>query len=87
MNFLHMIVPFLSPVELLVGVVNLLVFLENKLKCHLLSTVNFQSFEAQVMMYDGWKTVLCVLIYRPPRYNKDFIQQFSEFLITYCANL
>lgn len=23
---------------------------------------------------------LCVLIYRPPRYNKHFIQQFSEFL-------
>lgn len=62
----------------------------NKFKCRLLSTVNYQSFEAQVMMYDGWKTVLCVLIYRPPRYIKDFIQQFSEILshiVPICDNI
>ncbi len=49
-------------------------------KCCLLSKANYHSFEAQVMMYDGWKSVLCVLVYRPPKYNKDFIQKFSEFL-------
>ncbi len=42
------------------------------------------------MMYDGWKSVLCVLVYRPPKYNKDFIQQFSEFLshiVPSCDNI
>lgn len=24
--------------------------------------------------------VLCVLVYRPPKYNADFIQEFSDFL-------
>ncbi len=59
-------------------------------KCHLLSKVNYQSFEAQVMVYDGWKSVLCVLVYRPPKYNKDFIQHFSEFLshiVPSCDNI
>ncbi len=29
-------------------------------QCRLLSKVNYQSFEAQVVMHDGWKSVLCV---------------------------
>lgn len=51
--------------------------------------MNYQSFEAQGTMYDGWETVLCVLIYRPPRYNKDFIQEFSEFyhIMPVCDNI
>ncbi len=53
-------------------------------KCRLLSKANYQSFEAQVMMYDGWKSVLCVLVYRPPKYNKDFIQHFQNFYHILC---
>lgn len=32
-------------------------------KCRHLSTVNYQSFEAQVMMCDAWEAVMCVLVY------------------------
>ncbi len=42
--------------------------------------VNYQSFEAQVVMHDAGN-LFCVLVFRPPKYNKDLIQQFSEFLL------
>ncbi len=32
------------------------------------------------MRIDIGGPVLCALVYRPPKFNKDFIQQFSEFL-------
>jgi len=30
--------------------------------------------------YAEFKSVLCVLFYRPPSYYKDFISNFSDFL-------
>ncbi len=38
------------------------------------------SFEAQLMKIDLHPPVICALIYRPPGYNKNFLDEFYEFL-------
>lgn len=43
---------------------------------------NVFSFEVQVFKIDLVNPVLCALIYRPPKYNKVFINEFSDFLST-----
>ncbi len=42
-----------------------------------LHTDVYSSFEVQLMRIDIGGPVLCALVYRPPKYNKDFIQQLS----------
>ncbi len=44
----------------------------------------------QVLKVDVTRPVIFALVYRPPKYNKDFIGEFSEFLssmITRCDSL
>ncbi|KAI2651126.1 hypothetical protein H4Q32_019149 [Labeo rohita] len=40
----------------------------------------YSSFEVQLMRIDIGGPVLCALVFRPPKFNKDFIEQFSAFL-------
>ncbi|KAJ0033693.1 hypothetical protein NQD34_000800 [Periophthalmus magnuspinnatus] len=55
------------------------VFKDN-FKCKLLHFSNYSSFEMQLFTIELARPVLCAVIYCPPKYNKDFIQDFSEFL-------
>lgn len=50
--------------------------------CKLLPVDVFTSFEVQLMKINQSCPVFCAVIYRPPKYNKDFIAEFSEFLST-----
>ncbi|XP_026055013.1 uncharacterized protein LOC113108674 [Carassius auratus] len=52
----------------------------NTFKCRLLSTQIYSSFEVQLLKIDTLDSFFCALVYRPPKWNKDFIQQFSDFL-------
>lgn len=38
------------------------------------------SFELQLFETNFSTTVLCAVVYRPPKYNKNFIQEFAEFV-------
>lgn len=38
----------------------------NNLKCHLLASELFSSFEVQIFKMDGCNPLLCILVYRPP---------------------
>lgn len=58
----------------------LAVIFNNMIKCKLQSVESFKSFEVQLMKIDLSSAILCALIYRPPGYNKDFLNQFYEFL-------
>ncbi|KAK5851193.1 hypothetical protein PBY51_002007 [Eleginops maclovinus] len=49
-------------------------------KCRLLPTGPYSSFELQLFVVEFASPVLCAVVYRPPKYNKGFIQEFSEFL-------
>lgn len=51
-------------------------------KCHRLSTACYSSFEFQLLRLEFYKSVLGVVVYRPPKYSQVFIQEFSEFLST-----
>ncbi len=42
----------------------------------------YSGFEVQVFKIDLVNPVLSALIYRPPKYNKVFINEFSDFLST-----
>lgn len=72
LNGLHMNALSLAHLDQLVGVVDL--FLGR-----ILSAVFCQSFEAQVVMFDDWKSVLMVLVCTPPKYNKDSFIIFLRF--------
>ena len=41
---------------------------------------SFTSFELSLSERGHSHTVLCAVIYQPPKYNKDFLTDFSEFL-------
>ncbi|XP_043935110.1 uncharacterized protein LOC122808205 [Protopterus annectens] len=43
----------------------------------------YSSFELCLLELGHLNPLLCVVVYRPPRYNKDFISEFSEFLAEY----
>lgn len=58
----------------------LAVVFKDKCKCRLSSSALFSTFESQLITLNSFKSVLCVLIYRPPNSRGDFIQEFSEFL-------
>ncbi|XP_058653551.1 uncharacterized protein LOC131553157 [Onychostoma macrolepis] len=52
----------------------------NCFKCKRLPDEIFHSFEVQLFKVDFPTSLLCALVYRPLKYNKDFIQEFSDFL-------
>ncbi len=58
----------------------------NNLKCRLLASELFSSFEVQLFQMEGCNPLLCILVYRPPKYNKDFISEFSDFLSSVVPN-
>jgi len=45
-----------------------------------LPAFSYSSFELNVFEFDLNHPVLCTVVYRPPTYNKDFIDDFSDFL-------
>ena len=49
-------------------------------KCRLLPIGTYSSFELQLFAVEFASPVLCAVVYRPPKYNKGFIHEFSEFL-------
>ena len=54
---------------------------KNRLKIRTLSTGNYSSFELQCVKIESTTTPLvCALVYRPPKPDKDFISDFSDFL-------
>ncbi len=55
------------------------VFKDN-FKCRLLSINNYSCFELQLFFIEFTCPVLCAVVYRPPKYSNNFIQEFSEFL-------
>lgn len=48
----------------------------NMIRCKLQPVDSFKSFEAQLMKIDLPSPVICVLIYRTPGYNKNFLNEF-----------
>lgn len=55
------------------------VFKDN-FKCKPLQVNNYTCFEVQLFSVELACPVLFAVVYRPPKYSKDFIQEFSEFL-------
>ena len=53
---------------------------KNNFKCKQLSSIHFNSFELNMFELGHSHPVLCIVIYRPPQYNKDFINELSELL-------
>ena len=50
-------------------------------KCkQLLLSSSFTSFELSLFELGRSHTVLCAVVYRPPKYNKDFLNNFSDYL-------
>ena len=57
------------------------VVFKNDFKCRQISLQSsFTSFELCLFELSRSHVVLCAVIYRPPKYNKNFISDFSEFL-------
>lgn len=54
--------------------------LKSSLHCKLLAPSVFSSFELSSFVLGRSDPVLCVVIFRPPKYNKHFIKEFSDFL-------
>ncbi len=48
--------------------------------CRQLSSNNYSSFELNIFELGRFESVFCAVIYRPPKYNKDFINDFSNCL-------
>ncbi len=44
--------------------------------CSCVETELFNSFELQAFKLELAEPVLCGVVYRPPKFNKDFIQDF-----------
>ncbi len=53
---------------------------KKKFDCRSIKNDTFSSFEEQLMQIDSRNPVLCVLVYRPPKINKNFIHEFTGFL-------
>jgi len=58
----------------------LAVVFKDKFKCRLSPSESYSTFESQLITLNSFKSVLCVLIYRPPNFHGGFIQEFSELL-------
>lgn len=50
------------------------------LSCRLLPSKNYSSFELQLFLTQFACPLLCADVYRPPKFNKDFIPELSELL-------
>ncbi|KAI2645456.1 RNA-directed DNA polymerase from mobile element jockey [Labeo rohita] len=46
----------------------------------------YNSFELQLFETNFPTTVLCAVVYRPPKYNKNFIQDFADFVAGIALN-
>ena len=53
---------------------------KNVFRCRQLTGSSFSSFEVLLFEVGRSDPVLCAIIYRPPKYNKDFLNDFSNFL-------
>lgn len=53
---------------------------KEKFNCRLISTEEYQTFERQLLILDIGSPVAVVVIYRPPKAQKDFINEFGDFL-------
>lgn len=56
------------------------VILKENLSCKLLSRLSFSSFELCMFELGRTSPIPCAVIYQLPKYNKDFIHEFSDFL-------
>lgn len=54
-------------------------------KCSVVSVGEYSSFEVQLFKLNLAQTLYCALTYRPPKYNKDFTQDFADFFLTHCT--
>lgn len=52
---------------------------KNTFNCRFLHSRVFTSFELQLFQLNTTEPIVCAIIYRAPKYNKDFIQEFSDF--------
>ncbi len=55
---------------------------KEKCICRQLSSTNYSSFDLNIFELGRFESVFCTVIYRPPKYNKDFINDFSDYLCT-----
>ncbi len=53
---------------------------KNSLLCEPVEFEHFSSFELQAFKLDLVEPVFCVLVYWPPKFNKDLIHDSSELL-------
>ena len=50
-------------------------------QCRLSASVNYSSFELQLFELNASSSsTLCAVVYRPPKFNKDFMQDFADFI-------
>ena len=49
-------------------------------QCRQSVTVTYSSFELQLFELNASGGVLCAVVYRSPKFNKDFMQEISEFI-------
>lgn len=75
----HPAVPTSAPHEYLVGGRALAAVFNDSFKYWLLPTNTYSCFELQLFVMEFTSPVLCAVVYRPSKYNKDFIHEFSEF--------
>ncbi len=53
----------------------------NQYKIQTIFAENFSTFKSQCVLIESPTTqLLCVLVYRPPKPDKDFIKEFSDFI-------
>lgn len=50
-------------------------------KCRLLPINTYSCFELQLFVMEFTSPVLYAVVYRPPKYNKDFIHEFSADIL------
>lgn len=53
---------------------------KKKFRVRQLPSAIFSSFEVQLLELVGSSPTLCAVVYRPPKFNKDFICEFADFL-------
>lgn len=49
-------------------------------QCRLSASVTYSSFELQLFELNASPPTLCAVVYRPPIFNKDFMQEFADFI-------
>lgn len=59
---------------------------KNRLYCKLLSPISFSSFELSLFELGRHDPVLCAVIFWLPKYNSNFVKDFSEFLAGIMTN-